>query len=259
MLLRGTGAANSSVSAMRSARWLCAVAVLGSVSTAWGDLSDVIFSVVAENRSGRATFQAFISEGSWDSQRRTFTWRLPQPVELRDDEGDLIAVLQQGSTLVRRNPQISLGYLVQAGDSLTTFTITSGLLSFATMNNPDARASASMGITDINGDGAELKGLHDGPAAYLAEYNGFVPGGSTFSALIGSIRASAGGSGSAFQNDPPSGYRRISGGVYDMSTQYKFSLTPYDTSSGTSNFEVVPEPAALGLLALGVLAMLRRR
>jgi hypothetical protein len=242
-----------------SARWLCAVALLGCASTALGDLSDIVFSVVAENRSGRATFQAHISEGSWDSQRRTYTWRLPQPVELRDEEGDLIAVLQQGSTLVRKNPQISLGYLVQAGDSLTTFTITSGLLSFGTMNNPDARASASMGITDINGDGAELNGLHDGPAAYLAEYNGFVPGGSTFSALIGSIRASSGGSGSVFQNDPPSGYRRINGGVFDMSTQYKFSLTPFDTSSGTSNFEMVPEPAAVGLLALGVLAMMRRR
>lgn len=246
--------------AARSVRALvCLPAVLFGVPAALADISDIVYSVVAENRSGRASFQARFSDGSWDSQRRIYSWRLREPVELRDDEGDLIAVLQQGSTLVRGDPQISLGYLVQAGDSLTSFTITSALLSFPALNNPDARASASMGITDINGDGAELVGLHDGPAAYLAEYNGFVPGGSTFSALIGSIKASAGGSGSAFQNDPPSGYRTISGSVHDMSTQFKFSLTAYDTSSGTSNFEVVPEPVSVALLMLGALALMRRR
>jgi hypothetical protein len=244
----------------RTARTLlCVTAAVGCVSAALAEISDIVYSVVAENRSGRASFQAHFSEGSWDSERRIYSWRLSAPIELRDDDGDLIAILQQGSTLVRGDPQISLGYLVQAGDSLTNFTITSALLSFPTMNNPDARASASMGITDINGDGAELIGLHDGPAAYLAQYNGFVPGGSTFSALIGSIKASAGGSGSAFQNDPPSGYRTISGNVNDMSVQFKFSLTAFDTSSGTSNFEIVPEPAAVALLVLGALALLRRR
>lgn len=238
---------------------LSILAVLGSVSTALGDISDIIYSVVAENRSGRATFTARFSDGSWDSQRRIFTWRLPLPVELRDEDDDLIAILEQGSTQVRENPQISIGYLVQAGSSLTTFTITSALLSFSTMNNPDARASVSMGITDIDGNGAELRGLHDGPAAYLAEYNGFVPGGSTFSALIGSIVVGSGGSGSAFQNDPPTGYRMITGGVSDMSVQYKFSLTANDTSSGTSNYRIIPEPASIVLLGLGVLKMMRRR
>jgi len=51
---------------------------------------------------------------------------------------------------------------------------------------------------------------------------------------------------------------RIAGSVSDMSTQISFTLSPNDLASGTSVFEIVPEPASVLLLIAG-LVLVRRR
>jgi hypothetical protein len=54
------------------------------------------------------------------------------------------------------------------------------------------------------------------------------------------------------------GWSQIAGAVNNISTQIEFTLTAWDMASGTSSFEVIPEPATGLLLVIGLLALRRR-
>ena len=58
---------------------------------------------------------------------------------------------------------------------------------------------------------------------------------------------------------PESGFLPIGETVNDMSSLVSFTLSAQDLASGTSSYVIVPEPASLAVLALGALALLRRR
>jgi hypothetical protein len=60
-------------------------------------------------------------------------------------------------------------------------------------------------------------------------------------------------------NDPdPVNYRAVGSAVSDMSAEIKFSLTGFDLASGTTTYEIIPEPAAALLLVAGMLGLRRR-
>jgi hypothetical protein len=249
----------SSARSMRGFLVGCAVAAVCSAAQA--EISNVVYTVKATNSLGSAMAEWTFQQGNWNPQTNTYSWIMQSPKELKDpNSGALIGTIHQANTVIIGDPQISLGFLVQAGAVNTTFEITSALLSFPAIPSAEGKASVQMGITDLNGDGSELMGLIPGPAAYHAQYNGFVPGGSDFSKLIGSVTASPGGSGNAFQNDPPVGNKPVGATVNDMSARIRFSLTALDTASGTSVYTIIPEPTSFALLAIGsIIAFWRRR
>lgn len=225
---------------------------------AFADLSPVAFRIEATNIAGSGSFEVPAASLQYNPQTQTYTWSQQTPLDLRSGTGALIATLEEASLTYVEDPQVNLSFAVTAGMNTTTFTIQSALLSFPTINSPEGRASAAFAITDVNGDGATLTGLSN-PGSFLAQYNGFVPNGTTFANLISSITAMPGGSNNAAVTDPATGYRTIGVPVSDMSSQISFSLTAQDLASGTTNYEIVPEPAAMTLLALGALAFVRRR
>jgi hypothetical protein len=55
------------------------------------------------------------------------------------------------------------------------------------------------------------------------------------------------------------GYSSITEAADSMSSLISFELSANDLASGTSHFQIIPEPSALGLLVLGSVALLRRR
>lgn len=247
-----------------TALMLCLV---GTVSAAVADISNVVLRVQATNATGSGSFQAYLSQMTYNPGNQTWTWSLPTPVVIFDDVTfDPVATLNSATLTLRDNPALSslvlMGFGVTAGTTETTFIIDSALVSFPTIPEPVAmgRASAGFSVTDVNGDGARIMGLGPpGTGMYTAQYNGFVPSGSTFSNLVAQVLAGPGGSGSGSQNDPPAGDRPMGAAVYDMSARAAFTLTAFDLGSATTLYRIVPEPATASLALLAALVGVRRR
>lgn len=239
---------------------LGACAAAGLLTTAaFSDIIGPAFSITAITDQGSATWTA---EGEWDGD--AYTWSSNDPVELRADDGQLLATLNptgaSGSGfLYYEDPQVSLDFSVMAGPSDTMFVIDSALLSFPTITGAEGRASAAYSLSDLNGNGAALSGTASGGVGYLAQYNGFVPGGTTFAGLISGLSvATPFGSDSTSEAEPSSGFALIGDPISDMSVRAAFSLSAGDLASGTTTFVVVPEPTTC-LLLCGGLLLIRRR
>lgn len=180
----------------------------------------------------------------------SWSWASDQSVELRSPTtGDVLAVMNpSGSETwinVLDDPVITLGFTLQAGSAPLTLTIGSPLLSFPTIT-ATGRATVAMTLTDSDGDGATLVGVGD-PAgshgAYLAQYNGYVTGGTTFAELIQTMAAGPWSSDVASGEVGPGGaFVPIANPVSDMSVMISFTLSAHDQASGTSTYVIVPVP-----------------
>lgn len=168
------------------------------------------------------------------------------------------------STLPSGVQSVQLSFVTTAGSSAATFSFSSPLVGFPTIFPAEGRATASIGCTDSNGDGALMTYLGLGGTAYLAEMNGMGALAPDFANLIpgGGMAAGSFLSNSATENlaPAPGVFIPIGIAVSSMHTQYDFSLSAFDQASGSSNFFVrVPAPGAVSLLGLAGLVGLRRR
>jgi len=219
------------------------------VAGAFGDLTPTFLEITATNDLGSDTYTVLTTEATYDGM--TYTW---------SDSGHSFtngAGLDSINLVISGDPQIFMSLAMQAGATDTTFQISTAQLSFVPLNPAQAAASAGLTITDTNGDGALLTGLSEGGMSYLAQYNGAVPTGTTFAAYIPQVfEPNAGGSESVSANS--GGLVGIGGPISDMGVELAFELSAADTVSGTNNFVILPEPATLCVLGLGLL-LLRRR
>jgi len=250
-----------------------AILVWGVATVSAGDVSDIIFSIEAINDQGTGYIE-FDSSELEPGPAGSFVWNTGFH-EIPDMFGDPIAILNQATMTLVVNPdpdkpyRINVGFALHAGLSDTHFIIKTAQLSYSTIPaeylvGPDfgGRATASLGVTDENGDGVSLVGVGEvGIGAYRAQYNGFVPDGTTFASLVNEVTAGPGGSGSGSQTLPEgSGYATIFDDVSDMSAIFDFTLTAEDAASSTTSYRILPEPSsALGLMVLAGLALARRR
>jgi hypothetical protein len=148
-----------------------------------------------------------------------------------------------------------MGFAITAGQADTTVTILSTVLSFDPLVNPNGAASAGLTLTEAGGNPpASLVGLTgDLGSAYAAYYN--VPPGTVFAEFVPSLYTATTTSGSGNTG----GWVLIPDTVSSMQVEYSFVLSAMDLASSTSNYLIVPEPAGLALLAVGAIALLRRR
>jgi hypothetical protein len=179
---------------------------------------------------------------------------------LNPDHSPSVAGLRIG---IRQDPMVVANFNVAAGIVNTTFTVTSSLVSFPTITNGQAIASAAISVTDSATFGdvgqVSITGLQPGGNAFASRFNG---GANPFANLIvsGSQTISPGGT-FAFVGQNPSfpAYDAVAGSVSDMQSQFMFSLSRFDRAAGTSTFEIIPAPGTAGLVVLGGLIAARRR
>jgi hypothetical protein len=222
-------------------------------------VGDIIRIQMSDQDGNAATWAANEADGYgyWNESNTVYNWYLLAPVTVMRTDGEVLATISSLTLAFHNDPQVNLDFAVQAGTATTSFTMSSALLSFPTIAPAEGVASAAFSLTDTNGNGATLTGLEPSGGSYLAQYNGWVPGGTTFAEVIPLMAAGAFATSNASADVPPAGTTTIPS-VSDMSSQVSFSLTRRDQASGTSTWVVTPEPGSLCLLALG-LGLLRRR
>jgi len=231
-------------------------AVLGS-ATAFADISNVVFSITAENSQGIAHWEGTLDQGSWSGQQ--YNWSAGG-IDLQDEDGDIIGTLGSASIMMMADPIVVVFFDVQAGAADTLFTFGSGLLSFPAIGGATGSATTAMTLNDADGDGsAALDGAggSSGGMSWQANYNGLAPAGTIFAEFVPGMSV-VGPDLHDEASASTGGFQPIPGSISSMSVAYNFVLSAEDSASGTSAFVVVPEPASLLLLIGGLLAIRRR-
>lgn len=233
---------------------------------AMADLTGPGFSITAIDAATGLTDE-LVFEGQWSADGTTYRWSSSESHMFYGSDGSFLGTLNPGgqtsSIEYVVDPIVNLSFSVQAGNSTTAFSIGSALLSFPTIAAAEARASVGFSVTDFTGgDGATLTGTggHSGTAGYTAQYNGFAGtnSGTSFLEALPSIVAAPFLTAVDSETTPASGYTSI-GSASDMSTLVSFTLTAGDFASGTSTFEIIPEPTTGLLLVVAAGALFARR
>lgn len=231
--------------------------VLGGGGSALAEISDPALQIMASNSSGTGVFQ--VTSDQLNFNDGMYSWS-GSNIVIEDGAGDAVALVESISLSFQQDPVITLFFDVLAGGTDTFFSITSGLLSFPAIQDPNAAASVGMTLTDsdVNGSASLVGATSTGNGfAYVAQYNGLVPNGSTFAEAISglSVNVPAGSTSDSFN----SGFSIIPGAVSSMSAEIAFQLSANDSASGTSVYAIIPEPGTLMLLTIGVGVLATRR
>jgi hypothetical protein len=196
---------------------------------------------------------------NWAIPTDPYTWDLPAPFDIYSSSNPtlLLGRVTQLSITLESDPSVALAFHVEAGAGPTVFTITSSTVSFPTLVNPQAFATAAVTVTDLDSSafGATVSGLFPGSASYQAQYNG---AGSVFANLVPPVTAPTDFSNILSDRFPATGTTTIAGSVSDIRSQFSFTLTANDSASGTSTFKVTPEPSSLVLALLAASCLLRQ-
>jgi hypothetical protein len=222
---------------LRSLPILAAVAGIASA-----DLTPVFFHIDATNASGTASFDVMTVDVAHDTGTGTYSWSTG-PVALTSGS-NTIATLTSAFVTIIGDPIIGISFSAVAGSSDTTFHITTGTLSFDSLANASAVASAGITVTDSDGNTANVTGADSSGNSFDALYNG----PTVFASLISGVSASAPfGSSTVSDINGPASLSNVG----DLTVSYSFTVSANDQASSTSAFNVTPEPASLMMLVCG--------
>jgi len=241
---------------LRCAALLCATLLLTSTARA-----AFIGSAV------KIHFWTGTSVGTFDvpvpSDADPLHWELDGPVNVLGGNNNVLATIDSLSLELDGDPAVSLNFSITANAAPTMITITSSIVSFVPLINTQAFATATLTVTDLNGDGASATGIFPGGKAYEARYNG----STVFADLVNPVVVAPNSSNTGSERFPLAGNVGIASVVSSIQSEYRFLLSASDSASGTSRFnvapgQVVPEPSSFvlaGLAAVGYFAVRRRK
>jgi hypothetical protein len=226
-------------------------------AAAHADITGDPLTITAITNSGlTSTYTLTPSQGTWSNggQDWTFTSGAAWSHQFWAS-GQYLGTINSLSVSLYGDPQVDVNFSAFGGNVPTKFVFSSGLVSFAPIVGGTANASAGITIADVDGNGASMNPNTSGAAMYLANFNGNVPAGVNYASFFApGLSGNPGASDSANQ-----GPNIIPFAVTDISAQFDFMLSPNDLASGTSTFRIVPAPAGLGLVGMGLLLVGRRR
>jgi len=211
-------------------------------------------TVTAENSIGSGSWALAIPNGWHFPASGTWTYVLPAPVDISTTSGTPVASLNALTISFQQDPAVDLAFSATAPNATTHFTFTAAPVSFPAMTNPFGYASSATTLTDSNNNGATATGTFPGSKMYRATYNG-----STDWAYLNGPMTANGNSNVSNERQPAVSMVVIPGSVSQLSSQFDFNLSALDQASGTSHFEVTPEPASLSMLGIAGLFVRRRR
>jgi len=238
----------------RATRCVAALAFALVGANAFADVSDVFLRIEATSTAGTGVYEILTNDVTYNPEDDSYSYS-GAGIGLWSGATQIGAVNNIGLT-VRNDPTIFTNFNLTAGTLPTTFTLTLAQVLFPAINNPDAVASVGLTLSDSDASGsASLSGNAGtgGVNSFVARYNG----SSIFAEGIPSISVSSVGGSSA--GNLNTGLQTIAGSVSSMQAVLDFDLSARDSASGTGFYVIVPEPAAVVLLAFGVLFHLRRR
>ncbi len=211
----------------------------------------VYVTITATDEAGKSQVITLGGETSLDIVTGNSVWVLNQKVSILDGSIDSLKLT------VNADPEVGIEFGVRAGSSTTTFDILStdtDVVTFDPLVNPTAYASAGITLTDRATAGATITGLFDGGKTHQARYNGSI----VFANLVEGFSIGS-GTLTASEAKPLSGSQIINSTLTSIESEFYFTLSARDSASGTSTFEVAPEPATLCLLGFGALSVIRRK
>jgi hypothetical protein len=237
---------------------LCALGLTGALANAQTPMIEIVAEYA--EMSDAVTITDDMGEYGAD---QAWTYVLLEPLEFYYED-TYLGTLETLDAFYDPDPEVNLNFSVQAGGTNTTFHIASSLLTFDTITSPEGQANAAFTLTDFDADDASLTGIGDTGGGYLAQYNGWAghpagPMGTTFAEGIYSMSAGFLETVTQDFEYPASGWEPIAESVDSASSLVSFELSANDLASGTSHFEIIPEPGTLGLLMLAGMFLLRRR
>lgn len=214
--------------------------------TLLADVQGNCLTVQATNAGGTGTMSWDWSRATFNSTTQTWSWSQSSSVPIKDPNGLTLATVTSASIQVRLDQlytnSVTIG--VVAGSTDTLFVISTSLanVDFVPSSLATAKASASFTVTDQNNNGAVLVGANSGAGgAFMAYVDGAYPQGAQFSNLVGTVAASAGGTATGSQSDPPIGYRPVGADLTSMNDRLYFTLTAGDRAYASTSF-TAPEP-----------------
>lgn len=226
-----------------------ACAALMTVAAYAGTISDPVLVVHASSSLGDGTLNVPYDPTHYNPTTHIYNWSLPAETDIMSGDGRIIATISQLSTFIMVDPVVNVGFVLTAGAANTTVSIQSATVSFAAIPNASGQASAQIGATDTDGNGATITGGFGGNLGYQARTNV-----GNFATLVPGFNVGMFGSDNRNGNQPVTAI----GTVSSMNSEFNFTVSANDSASGTSVF-VTPEPACMALLAVGSLIALRRR
>lgn len=244
-------------------RKLAASAVLAAAAgSANADVVDLmIFSITATgNDTGATVSQTFMIDPDANNDGE-IVWSLDAPLSFGDLgglEAATIRVTDGGGSRGAGAQSVVADFSVLANSQNTSYQIASGIVSFGTISASSATAFASAAVTlvDTLGDGATLTpGANGGYNALLN--NGAIIFDDLF--VAGSPLSVAPGVGAGNFSEDTGSFLPTGIDVSSISAEWDFSLSSFDSATGTSTFTIVPAPASAALIGLGGLAATRRR